>query len=112
MDIKLNFIKEVYSKEYDILCNNVIVGKIFLIENGHSINIESIHINRLNQRKGIGRSVINKLKEEHSVISGCSSPFAIDFWLKMGAIFVYEVNNDMIHELLNMGEYPSFSILC
>lgn len=110
MDIKFNFINEAYSKEYDIIYNNLTVGKLFLFGSGNVVNIESIHINKFYQRKGIGREVINKLKEEYSIIAGCSSPFAINFWLKVGAEFEYEVNEDMIYELVNMGEYPPFSI--
>lgn len=113
MDIKLHFVSKRYSKEYDILYKNMSVGTIFLYEDDSMVRIESLHIEKKYRNKGIGKMVINKLKEDYSVISGCSSPFAIKFWLKVGAEFEYElndINKDIIYELLAMGEYPAFSI--
>lgn len=113
MDIKLHFVSKRYSKEYDILYKNRAVGKLFLYEDDSIVRIESLHIEKRYRKKGFGRAVIDKLKEDYSVISGCSSPFAIKFWLNVGAKFEYEIediDNDTIYELLSMGEYPAFCI--
>ena len=113
MAIDLKLIGESYAKLYDILENNIKVGYILLKENNNkSITIESLSVDIKHQRKGIGREVVNKLKEKHSFIHGASSPMAINFWKKVDAEFEYYVNDDMVYQLLNIGEYPPFIIKC
>lgn len=113
MAIDLKLKGESYAKQYDILDNNINVGYISLRENDDtSVSVESIFIHINYQKQGIGRKVINKLKENYSFIYGASSPMAIDFWKKVGAEFEYPIINEMIYTLLNMGEYPPFMIKC
>lgn len=79
----------------------------------NNIHIVSILLNYNYRKQGIGRQIINKLKDTYDIISGESSPFAIGFWLKMGAIFDYYIdikNDEFTNYLLNQGEFPHFII--
>lgn len=109
MLIEFIFESECYSKHFKILCNNEEVGKISIREDV-MVCIESIFLYDNFQKKGIGRAIVEKLLEKYPSIHGCSSPLAIDFWKKVGAEFEYPVSEDMIDELLDIGEYPPFII--
>lgn len=109
MLIEFIFEKECYSKHFNILCDKKEVGKISIREED-IVCIESIFIYDEFQHKGIGRAVVSKLLENYSSIHGCSSPLAIGFWKKVGAEFEYPVEDEIIYELLDMGEFPPFIV--
>ena len=62
------------------------------------------------RRKGIGRKVIEYLKNEYKVIHGTSVTSSIGFWSKMGAEFEYEIKEEMITYSWSTDEFLSFSI--
>lgn len=109
MLIEFIFNKESYTKDFFILCNEKVVGKLSIREDV-IVCIESIFIHDNFQRKGIGKAVVEKLLKQYPSIHGCSSPLAIGFWQKVGAEFEYPVSEDMVDELFDMGEYPPFII--
>lgn len=60
------------------------------------------------RRKGIGRKVIEYLKNEYKVIHGTSVTSSIGFWSKMGAEFEYEIKEEMITYSWSTDEFLSF----
>lgn len=110
MLVELVFKEEGYNKHYDIISDKEVAGSILFRESANCISIESISLDLEYQRKGIGKTLISELLKKYSAIYGCSSPCAIGFWKKLGAEFEYDVNEDMVYELLDMGEYPPFCI--
>ena len=96
---------------YSIYHQEQLVGELSLTEYSDSVHIDTFLIFSNYRRHGFGRQVINYLKKKYHVIKGESSPFAIKFWEKVGAEFDYEVNDEMIDYLMDIGEYPGF-IIC
>lgn len=110
MDIKLLLDNENYNKESKIIANGEFVGRVAYRADNESLIIDSIYIHQMYREKGIGKAIINKLLSGYKFIYGCSSPLAIGFWIKLGAKFEYDVSEDMIPRLLDIGEYPPFKI--
>ena len=111
MDLRLELEKSGCFNTYSILLKEKSIGQISLTEYRDSIHIDSILIEQNYRKNGFGRQVVKHLKSKHKVITGESSPFAINFWKKVGAKFHYEVNDEMIDFLMDIGEYPGF-IIC
>lgn len=95
---------------YDIFLEDTKVGWITYIQKGDSIKIDSLNIFKIYQRMSIGTSVIKLLFEKADNIYGESSPFAISFWNRLGAVFDYPINNIDISHMLNIGEFPPFNL--
>lgn len=110
MAIEFCIINKGYNHNYSIKHCNKDIGRISLREYRDIVYIESIFIYQSEQKKGYGKKAIDKLKLQYSYIYGCSSPLSIGFWLKMGAIFDYNVDKNTINKLMNMGEFPAFFI--
>ena len=110
--MKVNLIQtsEDYNKHFNIIVDNTIIGYISFRENKNSINIESINININHRRKGIGSILIKQLLKEYKTIHGFSSPLSIGFWKNVGAEFEYDITDEMVNDLMDMGEYPPFII--
>ena len=107
MNIKLINIK---NNLYDIFLEDTKVGWITYKQKDDTIKIDSLNIFQIYQRINIGTSVIKLLFEKSNNIYGESSPFAIKFWSKLGAIFDYPINNIDIYHMLNTGEFPPFNL--
>lgn len=112
MDLRLELKKSGCFNTYSILLKEKIIGQICLTEHRDSVHIDSILIEQNYRKNGFGSQIVKYLKNQYSVIRGESSPFAINFWRKMGAEFDYEVHDDMLDYLMDIGEYPGFTICC
>ncbi|MGU8989340.1 GNAT family N-acetyltransferase [Clostridium perfringens] len=110
MKIKFVFVDKGYNKHFDIVLNNKIVGWVLFREVKHSIFIESINLYFEHRGKGIGTVVVKQLLSKYKLICGCSSPLSVGFWKKVGAEFEYDITKEMIDYLMDIGEYPPFSI--
>lgn len=99
------------ANSYDIMDDDIVVGGLSLIEKEDNIIVSSICIDFRFRKRGIGKKVIDILKEKCSYLSGDSCPFAIGFWLKMGATFEYPIKEEDLDEMMNEGIFPPFTII-
>lgn len=108
---EIKFIPNFTPTEYkDFLINDIIVGQINFEISNNEITINSIIIDIKHRRKGIGRKVIEYLKNKYKAIHGTSVTSSIGFWSKMGAEFEYEIKEEMITYSWSTDEFLSFSI--
>jgi len=110
MDLRLELKPNGCFHTYSIYQYEQLVGRFSLTEYSDRVHIESFLIFSNYRKKGLGKRCIQYLKSKYPVITGESSPFAINFWRKVGAEFDYEVNDEMIDYLMDIGEYPGFMI--
>lgn len=111
MSLKLVFLSEDYSKHFEILNNDKVIGNVSIREiDNNSVCIESIDFLIEYRKKGFGANLILDLLSRYEYIIGCANPLSIGFWKKVGAEFEYPVSEDIIDELMDIGEYPPFKI--
>lgn len=77
--------------------SEVPLGVIELTEvDDKKIHIYYIEINRKYRYKGIGRQVIDLLKDKYDIIEGKSVLDSIEFWHKLGAKFEEDIHNQSL----------------
>lgn len=95
---------------YAILVQELKIGYVTYTDDRHYRHIEALYLEPDYRKKGVGKQVVNELRNQTMILTGDANPLSIPFWKSMGATFEVEGIENHMDYCMDQGVFPPFFI--